>query len=144
MHLCIVLISQLNNDLNGTGTREPLDPPVPEGRDHGGIAVAHIDSGINYLLAEFKDRLARDEKGRIYGWDFWDNDPRPFDINIVKSPFFPLHHGTAVASILIREAPTSKLIPYRYPRPDMSLMTKVVEAAASAGVRIVLLSMGEI
>lgn len=135
-------IIQLDNNLIFTGIREPLDPPVPKGRDHGGVPVAHIDSGINYLLPEFRGRLARDENGNIRGWDFWDNDPRPFDINIVSSPFFPLHHGTAVASILLREAPVSKLVPYRYPRPDMSLMAQVIRASAAAGVRIALMPLG--
>ena len=135
-------IIHLNNNLIFTGTREPLDPPVPIGRDRGGVLVAHIDSGINYLLPEFRDRLARDKDGNIRGWDFWDNDPRPFDINIVSSPFFPLHHGTAVASILLREAPVSKLVPYRYPRPNMSRMAEVIRASATAGVRIALMPMG--
>ena len=135
-------IIQLNNNLIFTGTRELLDPPVPKGWDRGGVPVAHIDSGINYLLPEFRNRLARDKNGNIRGWDFWDNDPRPFDIHIVSSPFFPLHHGTAVASILLREAPTSKLVPFRYPRPDMSLMDEVIRASATAGVRIALMPMG--
>ena len=138
----LVSLIHLNANLNVTKTREPFNPKVPKGKNYDGISVAHIDSGVNYLLPEFTNRLARDEHGRIRGWDFWDNDDRPFDINIITSPFFPLHHGTAVASILLREAPKSNLIPYRYPRPNMAIMANVINAAASAQVRIALLPMG--
>lgn len=76
------------------------------------------------------------------GYDWWDMDPRPFDQNPSRSPFFPQRHGTQTASLLLEEAPFARLIPYRYPRPDMSRMASVVESAARAGARIVTLAMG--
>ena len=132
----------LDSALTDTGERIPLNPPVPEGTDPGGVTVAHIDSGVNYLLPRISAALARDDAGKILGHDYWDGDDRPFDIDLSRSPFFPLHHGTTVASLLLKEAPAIRLIPMRYPRPDMSLMGDAVDAAAKAGARIVAMPMG--
>ena len=132
----------LDQALSDTDRREPLNPAVPPGQDPGGVSVAHIDSGVNYTLPEIAARLARGAGGEALGYDFWDMDKRPFDVDAARSPFFPLHHGTLVASILVREAPAIRLIPYRYPRPDMSRMAEVLQHAASNGVKIVAMPLG--
>lgn len=133
---------QVGPDLRTVDAREPLNPPVPPGQDPGGVTVAQVDSGVNYLLPEIAARLARDAAGRILGYDFWDQDDRPFDGDTGRSPFFPIRHGTPVASLLLAEAPRVRLIPYRYPRPDMRRMADVVAAAAAGGAAIVALPMG--
>lgn len=120
---------------------EPLNPPVPEGRDVYGPTVALFDAGINYRLPKLAARLARAPNGQPLGYDFWDMDSRPFDSNPVRSPFYPLRHGTEVASLLVEEAPKLRLLPYRYPRPDMSRMAAMVQAADENGARIVALPM---
>jgi hypothetical protein len=135
-------IEHLDSQLSRSGPPEPLNPPVPPGADPGGPAVAIVDSGVNYLLPEIGSRLARDASGGILGFDYWDLDRRPFDANPARSPFFPQHHGTRTASLLLREAPGVRLVVYRYPRPDMARMTELVRAAADAGVVVVNLSMG--
>ena len=135
-------IGFLRADLSASGAGELLDAPVPAAPDPGGVAVAHIDSGVNYLLPGIASRLARDADGAALGYDWWDMDPRPFDQDPSRSAFFPQRHGTRTASLLLEEAPVARLIPYRYPRPEMSRMASVVEAAAKAGVRIVTLAMG--
>lgn len=132
----------LDRDLEPTGAGEPLDPPVPAGRDPGGVLVGHVDSGVNYLLPAIGGRLARDATGRALGVDFWDLDPRPFDADTGRSPFLPMRHGTAVASVLLREAPAARLLPFRYPRPDMTRMAALVEDAAAKGVRIMMMPLG--
>ncbi len=132
----------LTADLTQIESTEALNPPVPAGKDPGGVTVAHIDSGVNYLLPEITARLARDEKGRALGRDFWDRDDRPFDGDTGRSPFFPIRHGTPVASLLVDEAPDIRLLPYRYPRPDMTRMGEIVSAAAAAKARVVALPMG--
>lgn len=132
----------LHPDLSPSNAGELLDAPVPPAPDPGGVAVAHVDSGVNYLLPGIASRLARDADGAALGYDWWDMDPRPFDQNPSRSPFFPQRHGTRTASLLLEEAPFARLIPYRYPRPDMSRMAAVVDAAAKAGTRIVTLAMG--
>jgi hypothetical protein len=132
----------LHADLSPSGAGELLDAPVPAAPDPGGVAVAHVDSGVNYLLPGIASRLARDPDGAALGYDWWDMDRQPFDQDPSRSAFFPQRHGTRTASLLLEEAPHARLIPYRYPRPDMSRMTQVAEAAAKAGARIVVLSMG--
>ena len=134
----------LDADFAPTGETEPLNPPLPEappGAD-GAVRVALFDSGLNYTLPIFAGRLARGPDGKALGYDFWDLDARPFDAHPVASPFFPLRHGTPVASLLAREAPEAALIPFRYPRPDMSRMADMVAAAEAAGAVVVSMPMG--
>jgi subtilisin family serine protease len=132
----------LHADLSASGAGELLDAPVPAAPDPGGVAVAHVDSGVNYLLPGIASRLARDADGAALGYDWWDMDRQPFDQDPSRSAFFPQRHGTRTASLLLEEAPYARLIPYRYPRPDMSRMAALVDAAAKAGARIITLAMG--
>jgi subtilisin family serine protease len=134
-------LEDLDEALQPNGHREPLNPPVPAHADPGGLPVALIDTGVNYLLPEINRGLARDAGGVLLGYDFWDLDERPFDVHPLRSAFFPDHHGTAIASIMLAEAPVVRLLPYRYPRPDMSRLAAAVEHAATHGARIVNLSM---
>jgi subtilisin family serine protease len=135
-------IEILDSALSPTGTRELLNPPVPEGVDAVGVTVAVVDSGVNYLLPEVAASLARDASGAALGFDYWDLDDRPFDANPSRSPFFPQRHGTRVASVILREAPNVRLIPYRYPRPEPARWADLVADAAAKGARVVNLAMG--
>lgn len=135
-------LSVLAPDLAAVVTKENLNPPVPVGTDPGGPLVGLVDSGVNYTLDGIRERLARDVKGDLVGFDFWDLDRRPFDVDTGRSPFFPLHHGSAVASVLLREAPTARIAVYRYPRPDMTRMATLIEDMDRAGAVIVNLAMG--
>ena len=137
-----IAIEHLNETLAPVGVREPLNPPVPPGKDPGGIPVAIVDAGVNYLLPEVGERLARAADGEILGYDYWDMDRRPFDTNPARSPFFPQRHGTETATLLLREAPTARLVPYRYPRSDMNRMTDLIRDAATKGIVVVNISMG--
>lgn len=129
---------------NGTDVIEeiPLNPPVPVGKDPGGVTVGVIDSGINYTVPPFDKHVARHPDGKIVGKDYWDDDDRPYDVDTGRSPFFPLHHGSSVASVVIAEAPMARIIPVRYPRPDMSKMSDAIAWLASQKVFIVNLAMG--
>lgn len=137
-----IAIEHLDAGLEATGEREPLNPAVPDGTDPGGVPVALVDAGVNYLLPRIARRLARDPTGAILGHDYWDMDARPFDANPARSPFFPQRHGTKTASLLLREAPDARLVPYRYPRPDMDRMRALIDDAAAHGVVVVNVSMG--
>ncbi len=137
-----MFLDQLDGDLSTLRWSETLQAPWPAGKDPGGIRVAMIDSGLAYDLEIFRDRLARNPDGAPIGYDFWDMDPWPYDGDVARSRFLPIRHGTAVASVLIREAPQTALIPYRYPRPDMSRLAKAVESAAKAGARIIAMPLG--
>ena len=133
---CRVLrAARIDYDEKGDAERSP-------GREGDGIRVALVDTGVNYLLDLVADRLARGPEGQALGFDYWDMDARPYDVDTARSAFFPLHHGTAVASILLREAPQARLIPYRYPRPEMSRMAALVADADKQGAVIVNMAMG--
>lgn len=123
-------------------TPEPLNPPVPPGTDPGGEAIAVIDSGINYTLPGFAARLARKNSGEILGFDFHENDRRPFDLDPARPVYFPNRHGTAVASIILREAPDARLIPVRYPARNPGGFAEIVKYIAAGPARIVAMSLG--
>jgi subtilisin family serine protease len=131
-----------DGDLRKSSSIEELNPPVPPGTDPGGIAVATIDTGIAYTLPQFADRLARDSGGRILGHDFHDCDDRPFDLDPSRSAVFPIRHGTAVASILLREAPDARLVPLRYPAGAPEKFADMVEHIAAGPARIVSMPLG--
>ena len=138
-----VAIERTDASLRTVEAREPLNPPVPEGEaPEGGVPVALVDSGVNYLLDDIRRRLARDAGGQFLGYDYWDLDARPFDSHPARSIFFPQRHGTQTAGVILAEAEPAVLVPYRYPRPDMQRMADLVEDAAAKGIRIVNLSLG--
>lgn len=135
----------LGEDLVQVRSRELLDAPVPPASTSsnvGSVVVAMIDSGVNYTLASLNERLARDASGALIGFDWWDMDPRPFDSHPSRSPFLPQRHGTRTASVLLEDAPMARIAPMRYPRPDMSRMTQLIDAVAEHGIKIVNLSLG--
>ena len=135
-------LDQLEGDLETVRWHETLEAPWPEGRDPGGPRVALVDSGLAYDLPLYRDRLARGADGTPLGYDFWDLDPLPYDGDFGRSAFQPIRHGSAVASVLVREAPTAAIIPYRYPRPDMTRLEPLIEQAAASGARILAMPLG--
>lgn len=128
-----------------SGLAVAADPPLPAVADTppgaSGLRVALVDSGVDYQLDFINERLARHADGSLVGYDFWDMDPLPFDAH-PDSRGFVQRHGTATASVLLREAPQVSLVPYRYPRPDMLRMRDLVEHAADNDVRIIGLPLG--
>lgn len=137
-----VHMDQLEGDLTTLRWTETLQAPWPPGRDPGGVRVALVDSGLAYDLPIFRERLARGLDGLPLGYDYWDMDPLPYDGDTSRGAFFPIRHGTTVASLLVSEAPEAALIPYRYPRPDMNRLGDLVAAAAGAGARILAMPLG--
>ncbi len=121
--------------------RDPVKPIKHPG-ENTPVRVGMVDSGVNYRLPEINRRLARDSNGQLVGYDFWDMDDLPYDAHPVNSGFFLQRHGTRTASLLLREAPAVALVPYRYPRPDMSRMMALVEHAADNQVSILGMPLG--
>lgn len=117
-------------------------PVVSANSAASAVRVALVDSGVNYLLPAINSRLAREADGSLVGHDFWSLDDRPFDAHASRSPFHLTRHGTRTASVLLREAPFVELVPYRYPRPDMSRMRDLVEHAVDHDVSIIGLPLG--
>jgi hypothetical protein len=82
-------------------------PRVPPGLDPGGVAVAIADTaGIAYTDPWIARRLARDGEGELIGWDFVDNDRRPFAERAAS-------RVTALAELLLAEAGNVRLVPFR-------------------------------
>ncbi|MEM6678564.1 MAG: S8 family serine peptidase [Pseudomonadota bacterium] len=135
-------LAQMDGDLETVRWVETLQAPWPPGVDPGGPRVALVDSGLAYDLPLFRDRLARDAEGRPLGYDFWDLDPWPYDGDVSRGPFLPIRHGTAVASVLAREAPGAALVPYRFPSGNLERMADLVARAAEAGARVIAMPLG--
>jgi hypothetical protein len=56
-----------------------VKPKVPAGHPSPGQgAVAVLSTGVDYTLPLIFNRLARDGEGELIGWDFVDDDRRPF------------------------------------------------------------------
>ena len=119
-----------------------LNPKLPMfDTDSNKNIIALIDTGINYNLKILQPNIAIKDK-KIIGFDFWDNDDKPFDSDPRQSPFYPRHHGTTVFSILAKDAPNSFIAPYRFPALNMCKFKELVEHIAKNSIRLVNLSMG--
>jgi hypothetical protein len=143
----ILSIGSLDEDLAVRGEPDWVNPPLdpPQQRTKAGSApvrVGMVDSGVNYTLPVIRSRLARDDNNRLVGYDFWDEDGLPYDAQLINSGFFVQRHGTRTASVLLREAPDIELVPYRYPRPDMSRMKALIEHADMNEVSIIGMPLG--
>ena len=106
------------------------------------VPVAMIDSGVNYLLPEIANSLLRDENGQMAGYDYWDDDDRPFDLNLRGSVFNIQRHGTRTASLLITEAPAARVAPFRFPRPHMHRMSELLAHIDSLDIKLVGMALG--
>lgn len=107
-------------------------PRVPPGLDPGGVAVAIIGSGIDYTRPEIAARLARDGEGEIIGWDFVDNDRRPYN---------PCTEAVSVCSILgIGPSASSRMIVIRASTGMPQSMVAAVGMSTSTPARIVLVA----
>lgn len=136
-------IEVLAPDFERIVTVEPQNPPLPQlSAGTGSAVLAHVDTGINYLLPALHPHLATDANGHPLGHDFWDDDDRPYDSDPRANPYFPRHHGTTVFSVLAREAPETDIAIYRFPALAMCRFGDLIDHMAGLSVRIVSLSMG--
>lgn len=104
-------------------------PKLPPGRDPGGVAVAIIGGGVDYADPMIAARLARDGEGDLIGWDFVDNDNRPFAIG-----------DSSVAELrsLIDLSPSARFIPIRIPRGDQGARLHALGFALQTPARLIL------
>ena len=125
---------------------EPQNPPLDlsESILHRSSKplLALVDTGVNYNLPKVQEHLALTSEGQLIGYDFWDDDDRPFDKDPRRNIFFPLHHGTSVFSVLTQNLGDLKTAIYRFPADNMCRFSELIEHADSVGVRIINLSMG--
>lgn len=137
-----VVAAVLAGVVRPSAAQDAAEPPLPAAPDPGGIAVALIDTGVNYTLPHIAPRLARDGKGGILGFDFQDGDRRPFDLAPGQDARTGRRHGTRVATILLAEAPRARLVPYRFKAGAFDVFARIVEHIASGPARIVALPLG--
>jgi hypothetical protein len=117
--------------------QQPRKPRVPPGRDPGGVAVAIIGSGVNYLLPEIAGRLARDGEGEMIGLDLEDGTLVPFEPADAKEPDGASRPGTALAREILREAPRCRLVVARLKAGDPLAPARAASFVASGPARIV-------
>ena len=132
-------VDMSNYDIIETKFLNPDLPIINNESDKNIIGL--IDTGINYTIKKFEKNIATKNK-KIIGYDFWDNDNKPFDSDPRQNPFFPRHHGTTVFSVLSKEAPESKIAPYRFPANDMCKFKELIDHIAKNSIKLVSLSMG--
>ena len=140
----IFSIDNLSSDLSEVKSSEYFNPPLKKQKPFKGIKVAIVDTGVNYNLDIIADKISRMDESNLTGYDFEDNDSLPYDIDTGRSIFFPMHHGTSVSSIILREAPMSELVVYRFPRSEMCKFENLIEHISVNKIKIVNLSMGSV
>ena len=140
----IFSIDNLSSDLSEVKSSEYFNPPLKKQKPFKGIKVAIVDTGVNYNLDFIADKISRIDESNLTGYDFEDDDSLPYDIDTGRSIFFPMHHGTSVSSIILREAPMSELVVYRFPRSEMCKFENLIEHISVNKIKIVNLSMGSV
>ena len=140
----IFSIDNLSSDLSKVKSSEYFNPPLEKQKPFKGIKVAIVDTGVNYNLDFIADKISRIDDSNLTGYDFEDDDSLPYDIDTGRSVFFPMHHGTSVSSIILREAPMSELVVYRFPRSEMCKFENLIEHISVNKIKIVNLSMGSV
>ena len=140
----IFSIDNLSSDLSKVKSSEYFNPTLEKQKPFKGIKVAIVDTGVNYNLDFIADKISRIDESNLTGYDFEDDDSLPYDIDTGRSVFFPMHHGTSVSSIILREAPMSELVVYRFPRSEMCKFENLIEHISVNKIKIVNLSMGSV
>ncbi len=141
----LISLHSLGPDLKTITAEEPVNPPsslTSRAVQNKATLLAIADTGVNYLLPELQPHIARTSDGGLMGYDFWDEDDRPFDFDPRRNPYYPFHHGTTVFSVLAAEAPDEPVAIYRFPALDMCGYQRLIEMAVQTGIRILNLSMG--
>ncbi|MFL2802122.1 MAG: S8 family serine peptidase [Paracoccaceae bacterium] len=139
----IIALVELSNNLKHIKKVELINPKVPYIYPLPlGVKIALIDTGINYTLPEITNKISRISPTEINGYDFVENDNLPYDIDFVRSPFFPRYHGTSVASVIIKEAPDASIVPYKFSRKNYCSFGEIIKKLRETTIKIALLAMG--
>jgi hypothetical protein len=113
-----------------TGTPTAVEP-----------SVAIVGTGLDYTRPELAAALRRDAELEIVGWDFIDNDRRPFEgRSAVANPATSERNGTGtrLASVLASDMLTKMLlIPIRVDPANPQSLAKGIGFAARTSVRLV-------
>ena len=104
-------------------------PPVPTGRDPGGIGVALVGPGVDYTAPQMAARLARDGEGEIVGFDLIDGDRRPFVEGVEAQ----------AGAILAGQSAHSRLMVFRADPSNQASMLQAASMAALSPAQIIVL-----
>jgi hypothetical protein len=115
-------------------------PPLPPGRDPGGVAIALITTGIDYTVPEVAQRLARDGEGELIGWDLEDQDRKPFDRSKGSTRPERGGDGTLIASVL-SGGRWVRLVPVRVDPTDAASLARAIAFVAQTPARVAVLPM---
>jgi hypothetical protein len=129
--LCAVFVL-----VSGLAADAQRDPPLPPGRDPGGVAIALLGTGIDYTVPDIARRLARDGEGELIGWDLVDNDNRPFRSGRA-APDAGAWDASATALGLAMGAPGRRIVPVRIDPGDARSLARAVAFLAQTPARIV-------
>ncbi len=143
MPLRVLLLTALIHLALGSwsGARADGDPAVPPGTDPGGIAVAVLETGIDYTLPVIAEHLARDGEGELIGWDFVDSDRRPFKTADDLEQMNYTHRGTAMARIMVKRAPKARLEAVRIDTADELAIKKGLAFVSQTPAKVALLQL---
>ena len=107
------------------------DPRVPPGRDPGGTPVAIVGAGVDYTEEGMAGRLSRDGEGEIIGYDFADDDRRPYS----KEP-----SDVEAVGIVLGEGQATTLIAIRADAANVLTFGKALRFAGQSPAKIVLVA----
>jgi Subtilase family len=127
--------------LAGTALGQAKKPPLPPGRDPGGVAVALLVTRFDYTAPHIAQRLARDGEGELIGSDLIDNDNRPFGDSRAETPAPWGGDGTIVASKIVDAPNGARLVPVRIDPRDPASLARAVAFIARTPARIVAVPM---
>ena len=117
-------------------------PPLPPGRDPGGVAIALLTTGIDYTLANVARGLARDGEGELIGFDLVDRDNRPFgDSGRAQTPPHWGGEGTTLAINILDPTIGARLVPVRVDPREPASLARAVAFIAQTPARIVAVPM---
>ncbi len=121
----------------GTSACAGNDPPVPLGSDPGGTAVALIGDGVDYTQPQISAQIARDGEGEIVGFDFVDQDRRPYAAmssrNLTAAALIILQTNRSAQSV-------TRLISVRADADDLNSLAQALEFAAKTPARIIVVA----
>lgn len=109
------------------------DPAVPPGRNPGGWPIALINNGIDYTDERIAARIARDGEGEIIGFDFADDDRRPF-----SKLLLPDAEKTAI-DLVLAEGQASTLVPIRVDFGEPKTVARAMDYASQSPAKVVLI-----
>ena len=125
--------------LCGAAAAQDKKPPVPAGKDPGGVAVALLTTGIDYTRPAVAQRLARDGEGDLIGWDMAEGDNRPFDRSAGRISADWGGDGTALAQQF--GIGGRRIVPVRIDPASPASLARAVAFIARTPARIVVVPM---